>query len=224
MGGLSTFVYVRAYAKVTGITDSEHLAALFFTLLSEVSAASGGPAGSDAWTVTHPVSMYAHTFDALLKTVLNLQRDQMKGNDKPSPSSLNMCCTDGEQLVALRFRSHKIQDPLSLYWTEEAGVVLNRKFGGSPSGQTKPVHPQKHFATHTAPHSSAHAHEVKYGTTNRKAEDHGRHLIVASEPTTKTEVAEWHVVEKNSMVLRGKDEKIMLQPIGIDWAEELGLK
>jgi glutamine amidotransferase len=104
--------------------------------------------------------------------------------------------TDGEQLVALRFRSHHTQQPPSLYWTDKAGVVLNRKFDGPNSN----------------------------GTTGRKKEEHGNHLIVASEPTTKTEVAEWHVIEKNSLVIRGKNEEVQLEGIAIDWEKELGLK
>lgn len=212
-----------------GTTDSEHLAGLFFTILAELSEDAGGPAGPAAWSARHPVSRFVKAFDTLLTTIMNFQRTlASRLKVAPTPGSLNMCATDGEQLVAARFRSHKIQQPPSLYWTDEAGVVLNRKFEGAPT--TNVVDLTRAFSANASigEHASATVNDVKYGTTDRSVDDHGSHLIVASEPTTKIkeDSAKWHIVPKNSYVVFGEEteDKVEIKPVGFDWEKELGLK
>jgi glutamine amidotransferase len=234
----------RAYAKIVGTTDSEHLAALLFTIISELSAQSGGPGGTAAWSASHPIIRIVQAFETLLTTILNLQRDLITkckasgvSNAAPPTSSLNLCVTDGEQLVALRFHSHPVQQPPSLYWTNEAGVVLNRKFEGSPSSSfttaantnanaAVDATTKRLAANSRVDHTSASVGEVSYGTSGRAAEDHGPHLIVASEPTTEQQedAAKWHVVPKNSYVLFGREteEKVQIQRVELDWEKELG--
>ena len=59
-------------------------------------------------------------------TVVQLQRQRL--GDKAEPNSLNLATTDGSQLVAFRFRNHAVEQPPSLYWSNKAGVTLNRKY------------------------------------------------------------------------------------------------
>ena len=216
---------MSAYAKVMGITDSEHMAGLFFTILSEQPRPDGKPWGTDAWTAQHPIETLVTMFDLTLKTLLNLQRI-IRDADKRDPSSLNMCVTDGERMVAVRFRSHKVQDPPSLYWTEEAGVALNRKFEGTPNNVSTNVSDSTrsdlpHVADHQTHGVETSVRGTPYGTSGKKASEHGRHLIIASEPTTKMEVAKWHVVKKNSYVIQDVGIPVQLKDVGFDWQKEL---
>ena len=94
---------------------------------------------------------------------------------KLEANSLNVCVTDGSQLLAVRFRNHVDEQPPSLYYSTTAGVTLNRKY------------PDNHDGT---PNDNA----VK------KPDEHGDHVIVASEPST-YKPNEWQTVPKNSVVL-----------------------
>lgn len=82
-------------------------------------------------------------------------------------------------MVAMRIRNHATEQPPSLYWSTTQGVVLNRKFPDHPDGKENPL-------------------------AQKRPEQHGRHVIVASEPTT-YDKEEWAVIEKNCAVLVEKD-------------------
>ena len=111
--------------------------------------------------------------------VIELQRSIL--GDKAQANSLNLCATDGVKLIAYRFRNHATQEPPSLYYSTKAGTTLNRKYPGDPDGIERP------------------------GRIATKAvEDHGKHIIVASEPSTYVE-ADWELIGKNKMVLAGPD-------------------
>lgn len=83
--------------------------------------------------------------------------------------------SDGERLVCIRVRNHAIEQPPSLYWSTTAGTTLNSKFPDHPDGLTN-------------------SNAVK------GAEEHGEHIIVASEPST-YKAAEWNLIEKNHCLL-----------------------
>jgi len=125
--------------------------------------------------------------------VIQIQQ-QTLGAKNVQACSLNVCCTDGEQLIAVRVRNHAIENPPSLYYSTTAGVTLNSKYPDHPDEGKENSDPTK------------------------KAEEHGKHVIVASEPTT-YKVEEWNVIEKNHAVLVEKDG----QPTGIiiDMPKEL---
>jgi glutamine amidotransferase len=92
-------------------------------------------------------------------TIVGLQHKTLA--DKKTPNSLNLCVTDGVTLIAYRFRNHRTSQPPSLYYSTRAGVTLNRRYPDNADGV-------------------AHARR-EIGIPE---ENHGEHLIVASEPST----------------------------------------
>ena len=108
-----------AYANIHGSTDSEHVAALYITYLTEGK-------GKASWEKQYTVEQMR---DALRKTagsIVKLQKEKL--GDKAEPNSLNLATTDGSQLVCARFRNHATEQPPSLYYSTKAGVTLNRKY------------------------------------------------------------------------------------------------
>lgn len=164
---------VALLQSIGGNTDSEHVAALYLTILG---------AGGDNSEVSFPLNEMR---DALLKTihvVINAQREILSDDDfKASANGLNLCATDGEQLVATRFRNHPTEQPASLYWSDVAGVVLDRRYPGHPDATSVPE---------TITLSSGH--------------QHASHLIIASEPTTKQPEL-WNLVPKNTVITVDKN-------------------
>ena len=182
-GVISNFVDIKreilqvieksAYENIHGGTDSEHLAALYITCLTK----GQGP-GPDSWEEQYPVTKMFEALSAAIKIVINLQQ-KVLGVANAEANSLNVACTDGEQLIAFRFRNHEHEQPPSLYWSNTAGVTLNRKYPDHPDGEENT-------------------------TAYKDAEEHGRHVIVASEPTTYKE-EEWNLIPKNHCCMVGKD-------------------
>ena len=172
------------YENVHGTTDSEHLAALYMTNLTK--SAGGGTA---TWEKTYSL---ADMKAALTSTFVSISDLQSKSVDpsKAEPNSLNVCCTDGSQLIAFRFRNHTIEQPPSLYYSQTAGVTLNRKYPDSHDGSDNP-------------------------SASKPAEEHGQHVIVASEPSTYNE-KEWNLIEKNHAVLVDEKGELKVEKIEID--------
>ncbi|KAI5364782.1 putative glutamine amidotransferase type 2 domain, nucleophile aminohydrolase [Septoria linicola] len=114
-----------AYANVYGGTDSEHIAGLYMTYLTE---------GGDASTFdkTYPEHEMAVAMHKAVATIVSLQQ-KLLGPAKRA-NSLNLCATDGVRLVAYRFRNHKTSQPPSLYYSTKAGVTLNRKYADNADG------------------------------------------------------------------------------------------
>ncbi|GBE85231.1 N-terminal nucleophile aminohydrolase [Sparassis latifolia] len=112
----------EALQLVRGTTDSEHLAALFFTYLEEKK-------GATAWGTSHTLEDVKHTLEKAISKVLEIQKQVVA---QPDASSLNIAITDGTQLLCIRFRNHPTEHPPSLYFSTQAGVALNRKYPGHP--------------------------------------------------------------------------------------------
>ncbi|KAF2769182.1 N-terminal nucleophile aminohydrolase [Teratosphaeria nubilosa] len=157
-----------AFSAVNGGTDSEHLAALYMTHLTQNSS-------SNPFEQEYPLPVMAAALHWAISTIITLQKSLLT---TASPNSLNLCVTDGKRLVACRFRNHATEQPPSLYYSTKAGVTLNRKFPDHPDGIDVPGRWQG----------------IKGG------ESHGRHVIVASEPSTYI-AEEWELVGRNEMVL-----------------------
>lgn len=154
-----------SYCNIYGSTDSEHSAALYMTNLT-----NHGP--KDSWQETYPLS---DMLAAMQKTVIQiLELQKIKTGDARTPNSLNFCTTDGQKMVAIRFRNHATQQPPSLYWSEFAGRTLNTKYPGHPDS--------KELVNEQA----------IWGEDKRI----GKHTIIASEPTTYDE-KEWNLIGKN---------------------------
>ncbi|KZT61317.1 hypothetical protein CALCODRAFT_527592, partial [Calocera cornea HHB12733] len=105
-------------------------------------------------------------------------------------SSLNLCTTDGDQLVALRFRNQPIEHPPTLYYFTRARLNLNWRYPGHPDGPT------------AEPRSS-----VK---VTDKVKEHGAHVIVASQSKTFDE-KDWRLMDNNPAISVDEDMKGTLE-------------
>lgn len=196
-GAVSDFIKIKkdlvqlidddAYANIQGSTDSEHIAALYMTYLSK----HAKPSHSDraSWELTYAVSSMAQALEQTFTTIINLQHKLLGGPNNVEANSLNVAVTDGEQLVAFRFRNHEIEQPPSLYYSQSAGVTLNRKYPDHPNGEENTK-------------------------AYKKPEEHGKHIIVASEPSTYKQ-EEWELIPKNHGVLVDRDGDMNLQPVNV---------
>ncbi|KAF2153509.1 N-terminal nucleophile aminohydrolase [Myriangium duriaei CBS 260.36] len=177
------------YAAVKGGTDSEVISALVIEDLT-----GGNGRGKEEWHSPRSVKEVLEAIQGAFKTIITAQRKFVVDGEQVQPSSLNVCVTDGTVLVATRFRNSDEEQPPSLYWSTKAGVTLNRKYPGHPDQEE---------------------HERFKGVQRDvKGEDeHGRHVIVASEPSTFIE-EDWKLLSKNSALLVGTKGELNFQELG----------
>jgi glutamine amidotransferase len=124
--------------------------------------------------------------DALTRAVAKvIELQQVVLGEARQPNDLNLATTDGQQLLCIRFRNHATEQPPSLYYSTQAGVTLNRKYPDCADGD-------------------------EFCEAAKNAEEHGAHLIVASEPTTYKE-EEWHIIAKNSVVWFTKGGEVSVE-------------
>lgn len=201
----------EAYEHIQGGTDTEHFAALLMSYLcpEEPDLKQEQPTAEEekipkAWGLYHTPSEIQAALEKTIATVIKIQQDVLSSAE---PNDLNIAVTDGRSFVACRFRNHPTEQPPSLYYSTTAGPTLNRQFPDHPSGPSGPNGPSKKEGKHTEGHNP-HA---------RKATgDHGKHVIVASEPTTYKD-KEWTLIEKNRIVLVDSDGNIQVQEMK-SWA------
>ncbi|KAG8762077.1 hypothetical protein FRC11_011342 [Ceratobasidium sp. 423] len=164
----------KAYANIKGSTDSEHVVALYMTHLG------------DDWIRQYPLEEMKRALERAIADIIALQKQLPNATTPLAASSLNLCTTDGEELLAFRFRNSETEQPPSLYLPTTAGVILNRKYPGHPNYQKW--------------EDIGDAATGLVGADELRPEAYGNHVIVASEPTTKSET-EWELVPKNKAVL-----------------------
>lgn len=126
-GFISDFLDVRrdmldeiemdAYKNIHGSTDSEHFAALYMTYLARSSKLQG----AKSWESSdYDCSEMRKALIEAVTTVITLQQKSL--GRKAQANDLNVAVTDGEKMVALRFRNHEVEQPPSLYWSTTAGT------------------------------------------------------------------------------------------------------
>lgn len=147
---------------------------------------SGG--SKESWEEEYTARQMAEALHTAVRTVIELQKKIL--GPKAKPNSLNLAVTDGTKMVAYRFRNHVEEQPPSLYYSTTAGVTLNRKYPDHPDGIEKGA--QK--------------------GDRKSAEEHGRHVIVASEPSTYKD-SEWHLIGKNQCLMVDTDGKPELENV-----------
>ncbi|MEX1139010.1 MAG: class II glutamine amidotransferase [Bacteroidota bacterium] len=96
------------YLSIRGSTDTEHAFALFLNRLR-------GPESGAS-----PFEMKV----ALLGMVEILQKLATDNNIEET-SYLNICVTNGDELIALRYVSDPVKPPHSLYWSQEGKYVID---------------------------------------------------------------------------------------------------
>ena len=144
------------------------------------------------WEEAHPLEEMRACLEGALRRVLALQDEAGGAPGALGASSLNVCVSDGAQLLAVRFRNHAAEHPPSLYLSTRAGVSLNRKFPGHPDREG-----------------------VDNGAVNLKAaSEHGAHVIVASEPTTYAK-SDWELIPKNTCMMVGEDMVVRQVPVDV---------
>ena len=145
--------------------------------------------GKAAWEHRYEIKDMLGTLQKVIGTVIKLQNDT--SGPKKRPNSLNLAATDGTKLVTCRFRNHKTEEPPSLYYSTNAGVTLNRKYPERSDGSENPA-------------------------AVKAKEEHGGHVIVASEPSTYKE-SDWKLIKRNHfLTYEGTDVK--LTPVAYqDW-------
>jgi glutamine amidotransferase len=192
---MANLMSADAYENIRGSTDTEHFAALYMTYLtfgSEPDTSFDGEVPEEkplnqAWEKAYSTTEMLAALQNAVNTVIDLQKKAL--GSKAEPNDLNVCVTDGKQLVAIRFRNHVTEQPPSLYYSTTAGVTLNRKYPDHPDGDKCPQGAEK---------------DGRAGGYNPRAqkgaEEHGKHVIVASEPTTYKD-KEWTLIEKNKAVI-----------------------
>jgi len=141
--------------------------------------------GKASWDEEYTTAQLEAALHAAVKTVVELQKKIL--GPEARPNSLNLAITDGTKMVCYRFRNHDNEQPPSLYYSTRAGVTLNRKFPGHPDGG-------------------------KVVGSRRAEEEHGAHVIVASEPSTYKE-DDWTLIGKNQAVLVEKDGSVEVRDI-----------
>lgn len=198
-GEISEFVRIRralcdildndldTYSQIIGSTDSEHLGALAVHYLT-------GGRGKASWDEEYTVQQLSAALRQAIATVIDLQKKII--GPEFIPNSLNLVITDGTKMVAYRFRNHATEQPPTLYYSTRAGVTLNRKFPDHPDGIDMPE-------------------EEK--ASKKDADEHGAHVIVASEPSTYRE-QDWDLIGKNQILLVDRDGSAKLEDLDYDQA------
>ncbi|KAK4697887.1 glutamine amidotransferase, partial [Phenoliferia sp. Uapishka_3] len=115
-------ISAAARRNILGTSDTEHVAALFFTQLDH-----DGP-----WTKTYQLE----EMKAALKKTVDILRSLVESIGRPRNecSFLNFVVTDGEQMLASRYAYPVGTEPPSLYYSSKAGPTINRKYEDDPDG------------------------------------------------------------------------------------------
>lgn len=139
---------------------------------------SSGPASS--FENTYSTTEMLGALHKTIATIVTLQQKLL--GSKRTPNSLNLCATNGISIVAVRFRNHRTSQPPTLYYSTKAGTTLNRKYTDHPDG----------------------IHIAGVTDVGKADSEHGKHLIIASEPSTYKE-EDWELIGKNQYVLAGPE-------------------
>jgi len=196
-GVVANFIAIRR--AISGFLDDDAYANVLGSTDSEhigalyITNLTAGK-GKGSWGEEHSARDMAAALHKTVVMVIELQQKILGA--KNVPNSLNLAATDGIRLVAYRFRNHKTEEPPSLYYSTKAGTTLNRKYPGHPNGGANP-------------------------NAVKAVEEHGRHVIVASEPTT-YQKEDWHLIPRNSCLMVEANGDVTIESIPYDekWSAE----
>ena len=143
----------------------------------------------DDWKAEASLEKLKECMVSMMKDILALVEKSAEGSGEDLPhSSLNFAVTDGSQVLAVRYSSMDNYEPPSLYYSTKAGPTLNRKYPDHPDGKTveKPA--------------------------KASTDEHGKHVIVASEPNT-YKSDDWHLIPPKSFVVIDKELNVNIEDI-----------
>jgi len=195
-GGISEFHKVRLEilkkispeyaAMIYGNTDTEHLAALYFTYLGDIQKQYSAR------------EMKA----AMNSAVAEVERIQVCVLGKNTPNSMNLCATDGDSLVALRWRNSgdEPEMPPSLYVSYNAAALLDRRHHHNPWNATQIECTPEELTENAKPASE----QLQQSGWN----PHGPHVIVASEPANFI-ANQWSVLKNGQFIMVDLNENKM---------------
>lgn len=198
----------EAFANIKGTTDTETFAALYMSFLT-AGAGSSNLVGAQKFEQIYTPAEMLEALRHAASTVIELQITAL--GKEAEPNDLNVCVTDGTQLVAMRFRNHKTEQPPSLYYSKSAGVTLNRRYPDHPDGAECPEgEAEEEIESSQGVPAAGRNHWAC-----KKSREHGRHVIVASEPTTYKDV-EWTLILKNHAVLVDDKGVMTIEKVGYE--------
>ncbi|GAA6005831.1 hypothetical protein JCM10207_007243 [Rhodosporidiobolus poonsookiae] len=173
---LRAHISLKIRQQINGTTDTETVAALFFSLLS--------PSGDFSSPHPHTPAQILFALRTTVKLVVETCTPADGWLDRFGHSkswvSLNLAITDGESFVALRYAYPPEREAPSLYWSTVGGSTLDRRYLRHPDGgrDVGPLHPHLHLP----------------------------HLVVASEPMTRNKHDSWFLLEQSQAVVVTKSD------------------
>jgi glutamine amidotransferase len=150
------------------------------------------------WETYHSLQEIKTALSKTIAKIITIQIEVL--GEKAEPNDLNIAITNGNSFVACRFRNHATEQPPSLYYSTTAGVTLNRQFPDDPDGCEGPYGSAKVKSANGK--QAAEGAEGHNPLAKMNANEHGNHVIIASEPTTYKN-SEWALIQKNQVVLVG---------------------
>jgi hypothetical protein len=205
---------------LSGTTDSELLFALFLNQVRPSRRRAGAPAAQphaapgqlpDCVTL-QPPEVLADAMKAVVRLVV-----EATGGE---PSSINVACTDGESVVATRFRNGAGQVPPSLYYHTGAlpGASWDLPSSGGLGGLTSAMTQDGLLVSHDpAPHVAAAAPQLsssydgggvstllRRGSFERRKPSSRQSLLVSSEPLSEegaADFSQWRMFAPNTMLV-----------------------
>lgn len=179
------YLPLRYQVAILGTTDAEHVAALYFFRLC-------GEEGD--WNALYDVSGMARAMRETIELLEGMRKEFAgEGKGVQEDNVLNLVVTSGSSLVAVRYASPKGLEPPSLYYSTTAGPTLNRKYKGAPDDEIS-------------------QRPETVGDERMEKEQHAKHVVVASEPST-FNPDEWELVEPSQMVLVDQHLHLLLESL-----------
>eukprot|EP01116_Phalansterium_solitarium_P008888 TRINITY_DN22858_c0_g1_i1.p1 TRINITY_DN22858_c0_g1~~TRINITY_DN22858_c0_g1_i1.p1 ORF type:complete len:574 (+),score=215.32 TRINITY_DN22858_c0_g1_i1:172-1893(+) len=182
----------QCYSFIQGSTDSEHTAALFVQNLP----------GQNPF-VQHSCADMAKAMLETIKQILDITTRLQNGR-AAEPCSLNFAVTNGDVVIATRFRNCRNEQPPSLYYTRR------RRYECSSS---RSLRKSESFDVSTMPDASP--GDGGLAGSKSKMVKLFKSVVISSEPLTRDE-SEWELIPSNSMLIVTPTYKLMLEPIEID--------
>ncbi|KAL6050552.1 glutamine amidotransferase subunit [Balamuthia mandrillaris] len=214
---------------IEGTTDSEHVFALFVHYLPnhDPSADHNGHVLKKAMlrTIRHVIAL--------------VEKVEAKNGWEHVPSSLNFSVTNGNVVIATRFRDCKNQDPPSLYYSEvykfhppnktdtpchKAKTTTTSSSLSSSSPSPSPSSSSSSSSTSSSNptrrlqrESSCASNEMRWQGPlkgDQVAPGEVQSVVIASEPLTRDEL-QWKLVPKNSLLVVTHTKKTIVEPISL---------